>query len=228
MRSRAALAAALVVASCGAPSTPAPVATPPRPDPAIDAIDAFVATRKIDKREIDWRMDLPVPPDGVAFDPATDYRVAVDTTKGRFVIRLMPEQAPYSVTSFLYLVRLGFYDGLTFHRVIPGFMVQGGCPRGDGTGGPGYEFDGEVDPTNVRFDRPFRVATANAGPGTDGSQFFVTVAPTPHLDGKHSIFGEVVEGQDVVRAIEKCGSESGITSEPLTMTRLSIDARKKK
>jgi peptidyl-prolyl cis-trans isomerase B (cyclophilin B) len=230
-----------LLASCASPKPAAPskpaekptaAETPAPPDRALAAIDAAIAAHPVDRREVDWKMDLPVPPEDVAFDPATEYRAIVDTSKGRFVIRLRPDVAPYTVTSFVYLARLGFYDGLVFHRVIPGFMVQGGCPRGDGTGNPGYEFLGETDVAKLRFDRPFLVATANLGvredgSGTDGSQFFVTTAPTPYLDGKHSIFGEVVEGKDVVKAIEKCGSESGITSETLTIARIEVEARKK-
>ena len=99
------------------------------------------------------------------------------------------------VTNFIYLTRLGFYDGLVFHRVIPSFMAQGGCPLGTGTGGPGYQFDGEFEPEREARPAGGMLSMANAGPGTDGSQFFLTFVPTPWLDGKHTIFGEVVEGR---------------------------------
>ena len=120
------------------------------------------------------------------------------------------------MTSTIYLTELGFYDGLSFHRVIPGFMAQGGCPVGQGTGGPGYDYEGEFAPS-ARHDRPGLLSMANRGPGTDGSQFFLTFVPTPWLDGNHTIFGEVVDGLETLDALEACGSGSGATSEPLTM-----------
>jgi cyclophilin family peptidyl-prolyl cis-trans isomerase len=126
------------------------------------------------------------------------------------------------VTSFAYLARLGFYDGLSFHRVIPQFMAQGGCPLGSGTGGPGYRFDGEFAP-GVKHDRPGLLSMANAGPGTDGSQFFLTFVPAPWLDGKHTIFGATQGGEAVLRALEACGSSSGRTSEPLRMEQVAIE-----
>ena len=128
------------------------------------------------------------------------------------------------VSSTIYLTRLGFYDGLSFHRVITGFMAQGGCPRGTGTGGPGYQYGGEFDPT-VRHDRPGLLSMANAGPGTDGSQFFLTFVPTPWLDGNHTIFGEVVDGQATLQALEQRGSQSGRTSESLEIHHATIEVR---
>jgi cyclophilin family peptidyl-prolyl cis-trans isomerase len=128
------------------------------------------------------------------------------------------------VTSFMYLTRLGFYDDLAFHRVITNFMAQGGDPAGNGTGGPGYEFDGEFS-AGVRHDRPGLLSMANRGPGTDGSQFFLTFIPTPWLDGKHTIFGEVVEGMDVLQSLEAAGSPSGRTSQPLKMEKVTIEVR---
>jgi cyclophilin family peptidyl-prolyl cis-trans isomerase len=125
------------------------------------------------------------------------------------------------VSSTIYLTRLGFYDELAFHRVIPGFMAQGGCPVGRGTGGPGYEYDGEFDP-KVKHDRPNLLSMANRGPGTDGSQFFITFVPTPHLNGKHTIFGEVMAGAKTVRELEKRGSNSGQPTEPLKINKASI------
>ena len=107
-------------------------------------------------------------------------------------IELDPKAAPITCENFEKLVKSGFYDGLTFHRVIPGFMIQGGCPLGTGTGGPGYTFKDEIHPELV-FDKPYLLAMANAGPGTNGSQFFITVGATPWLNGKHTIFGEVAD-----------------------------------
>jgi peptidylprolyl isomerase len=146
------------------------------------------------------------------------------TTEGKVVIRLMPEVAPMHVTSFLYLTKLGFYDGLSFHRVIPGFMAQGGCPLGTGTGGPGYQFAGEFSDV-VKHDKGGLLSMANAGPGTDGSQFFLTFVATPWLNGKHTIFGEVVEGMDVLKALEASGSQSGKTSKPLKMEKVTAEVK---
>ena len=178
-------------------------------------IDDLVQKAAIDKSKRDWRVSLPKPAKA-AFAADTSYFVKLSTNKGPIEIQLMPDVAPMHVTSFLYLTRIGFYDGLAFHRVIPGFMAQGGCPRGTGAGGPGYEFDGEFHP-KVKHDRGGLLSMANAGPGTDGSQFFLTFVATPWLDGKHTIFGEVVGGQDTLKALERAGSQSGRTSEPLAI-----------
>jgi peptidyl-prolyl cis-trans isomerase A (cyclophilin A) len=145
------------------------------------------------------------------------------TNQGTVVIRLFPDHAPKTVRNFVELAEGGrewtdpgtgrattqkLYDGTIFHRVIPDFMIQGGDPLGSGRGGPGYKFADEIHP-DLRFDRPYLLAMANAGPGTNGSQFFITVAPTPWLNGKHTIFGEVVQGADVVDLISrvKTGSQ---------------------
>jgi peptidyl-prolyl cis-trans isomerase B (cyclophilin B) len=129
-------------------------------------------------------------------------RVAtIQTGKGSIRIQLHDEKTPSTCTNFEKLVKDGFYDGLTFHRVIPDFMVQAGCPRGDGTGGPGYTFEDEFHP-ELKHDGPGVLSMANAGPNTNGSQFFITHVPTPWLDGKHSVFGRVLEGQDVVNAVQ--------------------------
>jgi peptidyl-prolyl cis-trans isomerase A (cyclophilin A) len=139
------------------------------------------------------------------------------TSEGTVQVRLLPDYAPKTVRNFVELAEgtrewtnprtsrqtaERLYDGTIFHRVIPGFMIQGGDPLGTGTGGPGYRFADEFHP-DLRFDRPYLLAMANAGPGTNGSQFFITVAPTPHLNGKHTIFGEVVQGSDVVDRISQ-------------------------
>jgi len=148
--------------------------------------------------------------------PAGTYAI-FETTEGRFVARFFDEEAPNTVANFVGLaegtkewtdpvtrqpVKTRFYDGLVFHRVIDGFVIQGGDPLGNGTGGPGYRFADEFHPTR-RHDRAGMLSMANAGPNTNGSQFFVTLGPTPHLDNRHSVFGEVVEGLDVVRRIGK-------------------------
>ncbi|RLT35148.1 MAG: peptidylprolyl isomerase [Chloroflexi bacterium] len=155
------------------------------------------------------------------FDAATEYFWELETNVGAITVRLLPAVAPMHVASTIYLTRLGFYDGLKFHRVISEFMAQGGCPLGTGTGGPGYQYAGEFDPS-VKHTRPGLLSMANAGPGTDGSQFFLTFVPTPWLDGKHTIFGEVVEGMPVVEALEARGSQSGQTTEALSITKATI------
>ena len=188
----------------------------------MKAIDELIQTAKVDKSRPNWRTTLSKPKQAT-FEPGKTYVARMQTSKGPVVIRLMPEVAPMHVTSFAYLAQLGFYDGLLFHRVITDFMAQGGCPAGSGTGGPGYKFDGEFSP-QVKHDKGGKLSMANAGPGTDGSQFFLTFVPTPWLDGKHTIFGEVVEGQEVLRALEASGSRSGSTSEPLKIEKVAIEA----
>ena len=126
----------------------------------------------------------------------------ITTSKGTIRIKLHDDKAPKTCANFEKLAAEGFYDGLTFHRVIADFMIQGGCPRGDGTGGPGYKFDDEFH-ADLKHDGPGVLSMANSGPNTNGSQFFVTHVATPWLDGKHSVFGQVVEGQDVVNAIQQ-------------------------
>ena len=138
---------------------------------------------------------------------------AFDTTEGKFKIKLFADKAPNTVNNFVSLAdgsKTGkpFYDGTIFHRVIPDFMIQGGCPEGTGRGGPGYKFADEFHPT-LRHNKVGLLSMANAGPGTNGSQFFITVAATPHLDNKHSIFGEVVEGYDVVEKISRVPRNAG-------------------
>src|SRR5665213_3402947 len=126
----------------------------------------------------------------------------MNTTLGTIGVEFFDDDAPKTVASFRKLAADGFYDGIIFHRVIPDFMIQGGCPEGTGTGGPGYTFEDEFHPS-LKHSKPGLLSMANAGPNTNGSQFFVTVAPTPHLNNRHAIFGEVVEGYDVVEKISK-------------------------
>jgi len=184
-------------------------------------IDEIIRGVRVDRSSSRWRTAVPKPP-VATFETGRAVLADMGTSKGNMRIRLMPEVAPLHVTSFLYLAGLGFYDGLAFHRVIKGFMAQGGCPLGNGTGGPGYEFDGEFSP-KARHDRPGLLSMANAGPGTDGSQFFLTFLPTPWLDGKHTLFGEIVEGMDTLRALEAAGSASGRSTETLTLQSLRGD-----
>ncbi len=200
------------------PTTPAQVK-----DSAMQQIDQFIASAKIDKKNPNWKTSLPKPP-VATFDKAHTYYARMVTTKGPILIKFLPAVAPMHVTNFVYLTKLGFYDGLPFHRVITGFMAQGGCPLGTGTGSPGYGFNGEFSPS-VKHDKGGLLSMANAGPGTDGSQFFLTFVPTPWLDGKHTIFGEVVEGMDVVKKLEAAGSQSGRTSEPLKMNQVTAEVK---
>ena len=154
---------------------------------------------------------------------AETLTATLQTNQGRVVIRLFPDQAPKTVRNFVELAEGGkewtdprtnqpstakLYDGTIFHRVISGFMIQGGDPLGNGTGGPGYKFGDEIHP-DLRFDKPYLLAMANAGPGTNGSQFFITTVPTPWLTGKHTIFGEVIGGADVVENISRVQTVPG-------------------
>ena len=161
-----------------------------------------------------------------------------ETSQGNIVVRLLEKEAPNTVANFVGLVegtkeftnektgqreKRPFYDGLIFHRVIPNFMIQGGCPQGSGMGGPGYKFADEFH-ASLKHNKPGKLSMANAGPGTNGSQFFITVAATPWLDNKHTIFGEVVEGQDVADKISKLprdGSDRPKT--PVTMNKVRIE-----
>ncbi len=129
-----------------------------------------------------------------------DIRIIVKTDKGDIEGVLYPSKAPVTVANFLNLAKRGYYDGLKFHRVIPDFMIQGGDPTGTGSGGPGYRFEDECTP-ELKHDKPGIFSMANAGPGTNGSQFFITHVPTPWLDGKHTVFGSVTKGQDMVNAV---------------------------
>lgn len=126
----------------------------------------------------------------------------IETDRGQIQIELFVDKAPKTCANFEKLIRQGFYNGLKFHRVIADFMIQGGCPKGTGTGGPGYTFADEFDP-ELRHNGPGILSMANAGPNTNGSQFFITHVPCPHLDGKHSVFGRVLKGQDVVNSIRQ-------------------------
>lgn len=131
------------------------------------------------------------------------YFATLETEKGPIQIELYPQFAPRTVNNFVFLSREGFYDGVTFHRVVENFVIQGGDPTGTGRGGPGYRFADELEDNPLRHDAAGMVSMANAGPDTNGSQFFITLSPQPHLDGRHTVFGRVVAGMDVVQAIEQ-------------------------
>ncbi|HHB90904.1 MAG TPA: peptidylprolyl isomerase [Anaerolineae bacterium] len=141
-------------------------------------------------------------PPSMQIDPAKTYFATIKTNKGDMRLKLHADKAPMTVNNFVFLAREGFYDGVTFHRVIKDFMIQGGDPTGTGRGGPGYRFPDEIHP-DLRHDGPGVLSMANAGPNTNGSQFFITHVATPWLDGKHTVFGQLVEGFDTLYAIEQ-------------------------
>jgi cyclophilin family peptidyl-prolyl cis-trans isomerase len=139
-------------------------------------------------------------PPKMQIDPQKRYSAVMDTAKGEIVIELFGDKTPITVNNFVFLSQQGYYDGTLFHRVIQDFMAQGGDPTGTGRGGPGYQFADEFNPS-LRHDKPGVLSMANAGPNTNGSQFFITHVPTPWLDGKHSVFGQVTKGMDVLLSI---------------------------
>jgi peptidyl-prolyl cis-trans isomerase B (cyclophilin B) len=141
-------------------------------------------------------------PPEMTIDPSQVYTVKLETTRGDIVLELYPEHAPKTVNNFVFLTNESFYDGVTFHRVIDNFMIQGGDPEGSGRGGPGYRFEDELV-GNPLIHESKVISMANAGPNTNGSQFFITHLPQPHLDGKHTVFGKVTQGVDVVDAIRQ-------------------------
>lgn len=141
---------------------------------------------------------------------AADLTAEIKTNKGTIEVALTPDKTPITVANFVNLAQKGFYNGVSFHRVIPDFMIQGGDPTGTGAGGPGYRFEDEFDPS-LRHTGPGVLSMANAGPGTNGSQFFITHVATPWLDGKHSVFGRVTKGQDVVDAIKQGDKIESVT-----------------
>ena len=139
-------------------------------------------------------------PPEMVIDPKKKYTATFKLDRGEFVVELFADRAPKTVNNFVFLARDGFYDGVTFHRVMQDFMAQGGDPTGTGTGGPGYKFADEFHP-DLKHSKPGILSMANAGRNTNGSQFFITFAPTPWLDGKHAVFGQVVKGMDMVKSI---------------------------
>ena len=141
-------------------------------------------------------------PPEMQIDSQKRYRTKIETNRGDIELELYPEYAPKTVNNFVFLAKEGFYDGVTFHRVISDFMIQGGDPTGTGTGGPGYKFEDEFEGNPLRHETGV-ISMANAGPNTNGSQFFITHSPQPHLDGMHTVFGRVVEGQEIVDAIRQ-------------------------
>ena len=177
------------------PAGPAssPTAEPP-PTPTI------VSARQVSRTQYSS-------PPAMTLDATSDYSAEFRTNYGNFRVDLLEAETPLTVNNFVFLAQQGFYDGLIFHRVIENFMVQGGDPAGTGGGGPGYLFSDEIV-AGLVFDSPGKLAMANRGPGTNGSQFFITTVPTPHLNGNHTIFGEVTQGQSVVDAISQVTTDA--------------------
>ena len=160
-------------------------------------------------------------PPAMAIDPKKDYTATFHTDKGDIVCQLLTSSAPATVNNFVFLAREGFYDGVTFHRVIPGFMAQTGDPEGTGRGGPGYQFADEASALKNRHNTEGTLSMANAGPNTNGSQIFITYGATPHLDGKHAVFGRVIKGMDVAEQIAAMPRDS--TDQPFTPVTLKVD-----
>lgn len=149
-------------------------------------------------------------PPKMQIEPQKNYQARVETSRGSIELELFPQHAPKTVNNFLFLAQEGFYDGIRFHRVIDDFMIQGGDPTGTGRGGPGYQFEDETEGNPLRHETG-AISMANAGPNTNGSQFFITHSPQPHLDGKHTVFGKVSAGMDVVNAIQQGDEITEIT-----------------
>jgi peptidyl-prolyl cis-trans isomerase B (cyclophilin B) len=183
-------------------------------------LDEFVKRQPIDKTKYGWNTKLPKPP-VMSFSLDKKYFWELQTNKGNLTIQLMPDVAPMHVTSTIYLTRLGFYNNTVFHRVISGFMAQGGDPLGAGWGGPGYQYGGEFSP-NAKHDKAGVLSMANSGSNTDGSQFFLTFKATPFLDGKHTVFGQVTEGMETLELFESLGSRSGQTKEEIKIVKATI------
>ncbi len=187
----------------------------PQPSFAIDynSIESTISLIALSDRQF-----TECPP--FSIDPAKEYIATLHTGKGDIVLQLFPDKAPLAVNSFVFLARQGWFDGVTFHRVLPGFMAQTGDPSGSGRGTPGYFFNNEIDPT-LKYDRAGLVGMANSGPDTNGSQFFITFGPAPHLDGGYTIFGEVLTGMDVLEQLTPRDPEQA--NQPIGDTLISVE-----
>jgi peptidyl-prolyl cis-trans isomerase B (cyclophilin B) len=174
----------------------------------------------VDKTDPGWKSKVTAP-EMMSFEEGKTYLWELETNQGTMTFRLFHNESPKHANSTIYLTELGFYDDVLCHRVIPGFMAQGGDPTGTGRGGPAYKYDGEFA-AGLSHTKPGLLSMANAGPGTDGSQFFITFVATPFLDGKHTIFGEMTEGTEVLQALEARGSRSGATSEELKIVAAKV------
>ena len=161
-------------------------------------------------------------PPAMVIDTNKNYTAILETDKGKIVVELFTKDAPKTVNNFVFLSREGFYDGTTFHRVLPGFMAQGGDPTGTGTGGPGYRF---ADEFSQKTHETGVLSMANAGPNTNGSQFFITYVPTPHLNGKHSVFGKVTQGMDVLGKLRPRDPSQNPGSKGDTLIKVTIEEK---
>jgi cyclophilin family peptidyl-prolyl cis-trans isomerase len=194
-------------------------------DPAIVAIEAFIEENPPNTDASRWRTRLSKPPK-LQFDPERTYYWKLDTNVGEIRFKLFPDIAPMHVSSTIYLTKIGFYDTLKFHRVIKGFMAQGGDPLGNGRGGPGYKFAGEFSP-KVKHSSAGTLSMANSGPGTDGSQFFITFKATPALNKKHTVYGRAKSKQSLatIKAMEALGRrrDPAPPKEPLFIKEATIE-----
>ena len=198
-----ALATALFLIACSLPTAPVPTSAPtsaPVVQPTARPSGAGNASSSSQGQTGSGSSKKYAAPPQMSIDQSAGYTAKIKTNKGNIVIELFPASAPKTVNNFVFLANEGFYNGIIFHRVIPNFMIQGGDPTGTGTSGPGYKFEDEID-AKLGFEKPGILAMANSGPNTNGSQFFITTASTPHLNGNHTIFGKVLEGQDVADTI---------------------------
>jgi cyclophilin family peptidyl-prolyl cis-trans isomerase len=183
-------------------------------DSIASSVEAFLLEKRAFKE---------CPP--MVIDPGKEYTATIKTDKGDIVLALYADKAPLAVNSFVYLARAGWFDGVTFHRVLPGFVAQTGDPSGSGMGGPGYEFDNEVSP-DLKFDAAGLLAMANSGPNTNGSQFFITYAPAPNLDGGYTIFGKVISGMDVAESLtQRDPSQGGVLPAGDKILSVTIDEK---
>ncbi len=227
MSSRSATIAVLIACLQASAVGSQPTAEPPAKS-AVEQVSRFVARAEesggLDRSAIDWKASLPPPPT-LVFESGDDHLWELETNHGTVIIRLLTDVAPRHAANALYLSELGFYEGLEFHRVISGFMVQGGALVTDGWDpGPGFEVPQEIEP-RLKMNRRGLVAMVNEKDVTHGSQFFITLAPTPWLDGENTVFGEVVGGEDTLTALEQRGSEEGVVSEPLRIERSRVVSR---
>jgi peptidyl-prolyl cis-trans isomerase B (cyclophilin B) len=201
--------------SPAASSSPSPNTQSPSPSADPAACNARVPAAAEEEKPMFDK------PPKMQIDPAKDYTAVMKTSCGTIQLQLYADQTPVTVNSFVFLAEQGFFDGLTFHRIIPDFVLQGGDPEGTGSGGPGYQFEDEIV-NSLKFDRPGLLAMANSGPGTNGSQFFITTGEPKHLNGMHTIFGEVTDGMDVVKEIESFGTSSGSPTETVYIEKVTI------
>lgn len=198
-----------VLASCEKPQ-----------EASLAEMQAFIDKQDISKELGDWKQKLVKPPQ-IKFTQGKKYYWDLNTNQGKMSIELYPQYAPMHVSSTMYLTMLGFYDDLIFHRVINNFMAQGGDPLGAGIGNPGYFYDGEFH-QDAKHDKAGVLSMANRGPNTDGSQFFITFKATPHLNGRHTVFGQLVGGEDTLKKIESLGSYSGKTKQEVKILKATI------